>query len=68
VRFEQARHLEDVVYRRIRTPWTNPLMTDAGMIRMSEVMAQEMLWDESTRIAELENIRQRLKEDLSFAP
>ena len=43
-------------------------MTDAGMIRMSEVMAQEMLWDESTRIAELENVRQRLKEDLSFAP
>ena len=68
VRFEQARHLEDVVYRRIRTPWTNPLMTDAGMIRISEVMAQEMLWDESTRIAELENIRQRLREDLSFAP
>lgn len=67
VRNEQARHLEDVVYRRIRTPWSEPMMTDAGMVRMSEVMAQEMLWEESTRIAELESVRQRLKADLSFA-
>ncbi|MGB2390865.1 MAG: glycerol-3-phosphate dehydrogenase/oxidase [Pseudomonadales bacterium] len=66
VRIERARHLEDVVYRRIRTPWSEPLMTDAGIVRMSEIMAHEMCWDESTRITELERVRQRLAEDVAF--
>ncbi len=63
---EYAHTLEDVVYRRLRTPLYEPSLSARGLARMSEIMAEMLGWDETERLRQVDQTRSRLAADLQF--
>jgi len=66
VSHEYAHTLEDVVYRRLRTPLYEPSLSARGLARMSEIMAEMLGWDETERLRQVDQTRSRLAADLQF--
>jgi glycerol-3-phosphate dehydrogenase len=65
---EAATHLEDVVYRRLRTAWFVPEARDAALEPAAARMAALLGWSQARRAAEVEAARARLASELDFAP
>lgn len=63
---EYARTLEDVVYRRLRTPLYEPSLSERGLERISELLSELLGWDESERLSQLDSTRRRLAFDQNF--
>ena len=63
---EYAQTLEDVVYRRLRTPLYEPSLSGRGLERISELMAEMLGWDESERLHQLDQTRRLLAADQHF--
>ena len=63
---EYAQTMEDVVYRRLRTPLYEPDLSVRGVERISELMAEMLGWDEAERLRQLDQIRSRLAADQHF--
>ena len=63
---EYAQTLEDVVYRRLRTPLYEPSLSGRGLERISELMAEMLGWDESERLRQLDQTRRLLAADQHF--
>ena len=63
---EYAQTLEDVVYRRLRTPLYEPSLSARGLERISELMAEMLGWDEFERLHQLDQTRRLLAADQRF--
>jgi glycerol-3-phosphate dehydrogenase len=66
VRALGAVHVEDVVYRRIRTALYVPSARESGVEPVAEIMAGLLGWDDARRRAEIDETRGRLAADLGF--
>jgi glycerol-3-phosphate dehydrogenase len=66
VRMEGAATLEDVLYRRLRTPWTVPDAREAGVAPIAERMAGLLGWDETRKRSEVTRARELLAAELAF--
>lgn len=64
---EYAQTLEDVVYRRLRTPLYEPGLSARGLERISELMAEMLGWDEPERLLQLDRTQSRLAADQAFS-
>jgi len=64
---ESARTLEDVVYRRLRVPWFRPGESQAVALAAAEIMSEILGWEGSRVDSELRTLRDRLRDDLTFA-
>ena len=64
---EYAQTLEDVVYRRLRTPLYEPSLSARGLERISELMAEMLGWDEFERLHQLDQTRRLLAADQRFS-
>ena len=67
VQREGAKTLEDVVYRRLRTPWFRPEDTEAVSNASAEIMAPLLKWSEQEQGEQLNLLTRRLQWDLAFA-
>jgi glycerol-3-phosphate dehydrogenase len=65
VRVEGALTLEDLLYRRMRVPLYEP-RRDAALEPLAARMATLLGWDEARSAAELEQVRTRLADELTF--
>jgi glycerol-3-phosphate dehydrogenase len=66
VRMEGAATLEDVLYRRLRTPWYVPEAREAGVAPIAERMAGLLGWDEARKRSEVARVRELLAAELAF--
>ena len=66
VRMEGAATVEDVLYRRLRTPWYVPEARDAGVAPIAERMAGLLGWDEARERSEVARARALLAAELDF--
>lgn len=66
VREEGAQTLEDVLYRRTRTPLYEPQASFSLLAGAAAIMAAELSWDATRIEAEIAGMRARLADDLSF--
>ncbi len=68
VQEESAQTLEDVVYRRLRVPWFRPGESQNVALAAADIMSAMLGWDGQRTDMELRTVRDRLQEDLRFAP
>ncbi len=66
VRMEGAATVEDVLYRRLRTPWYVPQAREAGVAPITERMAGLLGWDEARKRSEAAQARELLAAELAF--
>jgi glycerol-3-phosphate dehydrogenase len=66
VRYEDARHLEDVLYRRTGTAFYDPVGRQAAVVPVAKRMAELLGWSEAEREAEVAGVERQLAADLAF--
>ncbi len=66
VRMEGAATVEDVLYRRLRTPWYVPEAREMGVAPIAERMAGLLGWDEARKRSEVARARELLAAELAF--
>jgi glycerol-3-phosphate dehydrogenase len=66
VQTEAAVHLEDTLYRRMRTALYDPGAREAAVGPAAERMAKLLDWDDDRRSREVTDMNERLRADLTF--
>jgi glycerol-3-phosphate dehydrogenase len=66
VRMEGAATVEDVVYRRLRTPWVAAETREPAVAPIAERMASLLGWDEARKRSEAARTRELLTAELAF--
>lgn len=66
VNMEAAHSLEDLIYRRTRAAWYSPAERDALLAPAAERMAALLGWDAAEQSRQIEAVRQRYRQEMSF--
>lgn len=66
VNVEAAHSLEDLIYRRTRAAWYSPAEREALLTPAAERMATLLGWDAAEQSRQIEAVRQRYQQEMSF--
>ncbi|MCC5888511.1 MAG: glycerol-3-phosphate dehydrogenase/oxidase [Gammaproteobacteria bacterium] len=66
VNVEAAYSLEDLIYRRTRAAWYSPAEREALLAPAAARMAELLGWDAAERSRQIEQVRQRYRQEMSF--